>query len=617
MPILELTFESGEDSLSVRRFTVHEAVSSLFDVSIVARSPNEDIDLESIVGRAAGFLLVDQTLQARAWSGVVAEMEQVRVEAPTAAGIGLSTYFIRIVPVMWLLGHRSNNRIFHKSTVPQIVQKILSEYGIEPKLKLAETHQEHEYRVQYGETDLAFVSRLLEEEGISYYFGQGAGEGGSLKSELTLTDRPQSSGEVRPPVPYADNPNETGGNPHVTSVHLSHRVRPGRATHRDYDFEKPDYLLLGSSEKSKPPEDMYEQYVYEHGIFTEEKPGKTRADIHIESRRKDKRSVSYHSNVFTLSPGSLFTMLDHPRPDLDPGKKLLVIEASMDGTATGAWNLSGQAVFADVPYRPAQSTRRPVIHGLQSAIVVGPKGEEIHTDEHGRVRVQFHWDREGKFDEHSSLWLRVSHGWAGAAYGMFALPRIGHEVLVAFWEGNPDEPVVVGRAYNQKMRVPYKLPDEKTKSTWRTDSSPHSNGFNEIMFEDKAGKELVYIQAQKDLNKLVKHNETERTGVNRSIIVGVNRNSTIGVNDSTLVGKKYSVAMVTPKELHILKGQEPEVTPTTTLMEMEDGKITLTTGKATIEIDGPDITLKADGDINLKAGGDVVIHGGPFVKINC
>ncbi len=615
MPILELSFESGEDSLSVRRFTVHEAVSSQFDVSIVARSPNEDIDLETIVGKAAGFLLVDQTLAARAWTGIVAEMEQIRVEAPTGAGIGLSTYFLRIVPVMWLLGQRRNNRIFHKSTVPAIVQKVLGEYAITPKLKLSEPHPEHEYRVQYGETDLAFVSRLLEEEGISYFFGQTGGEG-AIKSELVLTDKPQL-GEARPPIPYADNPNETGGNAHDTSVHISHRVRPGRATHRDYDFEKPDYLLLGNSEKAKAPEDIYEQYVYEHGIFTEEKPGKIRADIHLESRRRDKRSVTYHSNVFTLSPGVLFTMLDHPRPDLGPDKKLLVLEASIDGTATAEWSMSGHAVFADVPYRTAQSTPRPVIHGLQSAIVVGPKGEEIHTDEHGRVRVQFHWDREGKYDEKSSCWLRVSHGWAGAAYGMFALPRVGHEVLVAFWEGNPDEPVIVGRAYNQKMRVPYKLPDEKTRSTWRTDSSPNSNGFNEIMFEDKAGRELVYIQAQKDLNKLVKHNESERTGANRTVIVGANRSSIVGVNDATLVGKKHSVAMVTPKELNILKGADPDVTPTTTMIEMVDGKITLTTGKATVEIDGANILLKADGDINLKAGGDVVIHGGPFVKINC
>jgi type VI secretion system secreted protein VgrG len=615
MPILELSFESGEDTLSVRRFSVHESVSGLFDVSIIARSPNEDIDLESIVGKSAGFLLVDQVLTARAWTGIVAEMEQVRAEAPTAAGIGLSTYFIRIVPVMWLLTQRKNNRIFQKQTIPQIVQKILGEYGITPKLTLAEEHPEHEYRVQYGETDFAFVSRLLEEEGISYFFGQKGGDKG-LTSELVLKDRPQT-GDARPPIVSTDNPNEAGANEYVTGLHISHRVRPGRATHRDYDFEKPDYLLLGNSEKSKAPEDLYEQYVYEHGIFTEDKPGKTRADIHLESRRRDKRTVSFHSNVFGLAPGVLFSVLDHPRPDLTPDKKLLVIEASLEGTATAEWSLSAHAVFTYVPYRPAQTTPRPVIHGLQSAIVVGPKGEEIHTDEHGRVRVQFHWDREGKFDDKSSCWLRVSHGWAGAAYGMFALPRVGHEVLVAFWEGNPDEPVVVGRAYNQKVRVPYKLPDEKTKSTWRTDSSPNSNGFNEIMFEDKAGRELVYIQAQKDLSKLVKNNESERTGANRTVIVGANRSSVVGANDSTLVGAKYSVAMVTPKDLKILKGQDPDITPTTTMIEMVDNKITLTTGKATVEIDGANILLKADGDINLRAGGDVVIHGGPFVKINC
>jgi type VI secretion system secreted protein VgrG len=189
-------------------------------------------------------------------------------------------------------------------------------------------------------------------------------------------------------------------------------------------------------------------------------------------------------------------------------------------------------------------------------------------------------------------------------------------VLVSFWEGNPDQPLVVGRVYNNKTRVPYKLPDEKTKSTWKSDSSPHSNGFNEIMMEDKAGKELVYIQAQKDLSKLVKHNEEERTGANRTMIVGANRSSIIGAADGTLVGAKYTVMMAKPKELHILKLGAPEVEQLKTSIEMVEGKITFTTGQATVELDGSKITLKADGDIKIKAGGDVIIHGGPFVKIN-
>jgi type VI secretion system secreted protein VgrG len=589
-------------------------MSTPFSVSTIARSPKEDIDLESIVGHAAGFLMVGSLGRARVWTGVVSHMEQLEVEQPTPGALGLSTYLIQIVPSLWLLTQRRGNRIFQKMTIPAIVEKILGEYGIKPKTKLAGEHPEHEYRVQYAETDFAFISRLLEEEGITYFFSDGQGEKGQV-SDLVLHDNPQTA-KARPPVLYVDNPNQSGQNEFATKVHLSHQVRPGSTMIRDYDFEKPNYKLVGRAEKVAP-EDFYEQYLYEHGAFKVDAEGKRRAEVYLQSERRTKRNVTYESNAFDLAPGTVFSMDHHPREDLDPGKTLLVVEALIEGTPEGEWSLSGEAAFANYPYRPPQRTPRPRISGLQSAIVVGPKGEEIHTDEYGRVRVQFHWDRDGQYDDKSSCWIRVSQGWAGTAFGMIAIPRIGQEVLVSFWEGNPDEPIIVGRVYNNKTRVPYKLPDEKTKSTWKSNSTPNSTGFNEIMFEDKAGKELVFMQAQRDLSKLVKRNETERTGANRTIVVGANRSSVIGAVDTTLVGAKYSLAMVTPKKLHIEQMGEPEVEPLTTMVEMIDNKITLTTGKATVVLDGATITLKADGDIKIGAGGEVIIHGGPFVKINC
>jgi type VI secretion system secreted protein VgrG len=615
MAVLELSFECKEDTLSVRSFTVHEGLSKLFEVSIVARSPNEDVDLDAIVGKSAGFLMMGGTMVPHAWTGVVSHMEQVEVEAPRPGAMGLSTYALRIVPSMWLLTQRRENRIFQHMTVPAIVEKILGEYGIKPQKKLAEAHPEHEYRVQYGETDFAFVSRLLEEEGISFYFVQVSGEQG-IKSELVLNDRPHAN-DARGPLRYVDHPNEAAKKEFITNVHVGHGVRPGRFTIRDFDFTKPDFVLLGNAEKAKAPEDFYEQYLYEHGAFVDDKAGKTRADIALQAQRRTKRVVTYEGNAFDLAPGVVFPMDGHPRADLAPSKKLLVLDTTTRGTATGEWTMSGSAAFAAEPHRPAQSTQKPTISGVQSAVVVGPKGEEIHTDEHGRVRVQFHWDRDGKFDDKSSCWIRVSQGWAGAAYGMMTIPRIGQEVLVSFWEGNPDEPVIVGRVYNNKNRVPYKLPDEKTKSTWKSDSSPNSSGFNEIMFEDKKGQELVFVQAQKDLSKLVKHDETERTGATRTIVVGKDRSSIVAAVDTTLVGEKYQLVIVKPKELNIAKMAEPEVEAKETMIEVVDQRITMTTGKATVELDGDTITLKADGNIKIKAGSDVVVHGGPFVKINC
>jgi type VI secretion system secreted protein VgrG len=614
MAILRLAFESGEQTLEVRHFSVHETMSAPFTATIVARSSKEDIDLESLVGKAGALFTMGNLAAARAWTGVVSHAEQIDVEPPTATSHGLSTYLLRIVPTLWLLTQRRGNRIFQKMSIPAIVEKILGEYDIKPKKKLSEPHPDHEYRVQYNETDFAFVSRLLEEEGLSYWFGQTQGQKG-LVSELVLCDAP-TRGEARPPVRNAENPNQPGNNEWICRVHIAHQVRPGATIIRDYDFEKPKFLLRGDSEKHKK-EDFLEQYVYEHGAFVDPNVGKRRADILLEAERRTKRHVSYEANAFDLAPGVIFSIDNHPREDLDPGKKLLVLEALHEGTPDGEWTLSGEATFVDVPHRPAQRTPRPKINGLQSAFVVGPKGEEIYTDEYGRVKVQFHWDRDGKYDENSTCWIRVSQGWAGAAYGMMTIPRIGQEVLVGFWEGNPDEPVIVGRLYNGKNRVPYKLPDEKTKSTWKTNSSPTSGGFNEIMFEDKAGKELLFMQAQRDLSKLVKRNETERTGANRTMVVGANRSSVVGAVDTTLVGSKYVLVMAKPKDLRVEQMGEPDVEKQETMIEMVDQRITMTTGKATIVLDGGTITLKADGDIKLKAGGEVVIHGGPFVKINC
>jgi type VI secretion system secreted protein VgrG len=233
------------------------------------------------------------------------------------------------------------------------------------------------------------------------------------------------------------------------------------------------------------------------------------------------------------------------------------------------------------------------------------------------VRVQFHWDREGQLDERSSCWIRVSQGWAGAAYGMMAVPRIGQEVLVAFWEGNPDQPVIVGRVYNGHNPVPYALPEHKTRSTWKTRSSPGSDGFNEIMMEDLAGKELMSIQAERDLSKLVKRDEVERTGGSRTILVGGARSSVVGDDDTLLVGERFTLAMAKTGDLAVLSPGTAEVEALPTLLEMAPDRITLTTGKATVVVDGSTIILKADGDIRIRAGGEVQITGGPFVKINC
>ncbi len=612
MGILELTFACGENSLSVRRFSVREAMSTLFEVSIVARSPHEEVDLDAIVGKSASFRIVSglahARLGARRWQGVCKRLEQIQAEER-----GLSTYELTIVPSFWLLTQRRNHRIFQRLSIPSIVDAILSEWEIKPTWRIDRaSYPALEYRVQYGESDFAFTTRLLEEAGIAYFFADDDKDG----TRLVLADRPQTA-EIRPglPIPCVDNPNEAAEREFVTKVRIAQEIRPGRYTVRDFDFRaKPSYQLLGAADPAPAPEDRYEQYHYVPGGFVDdkgaardaEKAGRATATKGLEGVRASQREVAFRTNALDLAPGVVFAMAGHVRADLAPDKTLLVDRIELDGTEGGQWTMVGRAVFASRPYRPARRTEKPQIQGVQSALVVGPKGSEIHTDEYGRVRVQFHWDRHGAFNEQSSCWMRVSQGWAGGAYGMIAIPRVGHEVLVGFFEGDPDQPIVVGRVFNSATRVPYNLPEHQTVSTWKSDSSPGGGGFNELKFEDAKGKELVYVQAERDLEKLVKHDETETTGNNRSISVAVNRTTNVGAIDNTVVGALHSTHMLP------LSGGVP------TGWEMVDKRIHFTTGDASITLEGPNITLKAKGKIFVHStDDDVELLGGPWVKINC
>ena len=254
------------------------------------------------------------------------------------------------------------------------------------------------------------------------------------------------------------------------------------------------------------------------------------------------------------------------------------------------------------------------MQGTQSAIVTGPSGkDEIHTDEFGRVRVQFHWDRYNNYDDKSSRWMRVTQDWAGAGWGTWLCPRIGHEVLVAHYDGDPDHPVVCGRVYNEFNKVPYELPKHKTRSTWKTDSTPTADGLNEIMFEDKKGEELFYLQAQKDLDKYVKSYETERTLKDRMQIVGHDRTAIVGHLDATMVGKRRMMQIMrTPVEgdLKIQEQEEPKVTFEKTTVDMTEERIIFTTGRASVALDGKNIRLEASGNITVHSKkGEITIDG--------
>jgi type VI secretion system secreted protein VgrG len=677
MSQLQLTVASGEE-LSVRRFSAQESTSALFSVSVWARATSPEIDLEAIVGKPASLHVMHgarfiRGMGARTWKGVCAFAEQIQAE-PT----GLSTYYLRIVPRMYLLTQRRNYRIFQHLNIPDIVDKILGEWGVEREWKATRgNYPKLEFKVQYGESDYTFVSRLLEEAGIAFVFADPDASGTKLVLDDALHSR-----DARPTLPYADNPNQAAEKEFITRVRLSHEVRPGAHTLRDYDFRNPGFPLFAEAPKAKGPEDFYEQYQYKPGGFLIEKGpgdtpvaddqgvyryvqsyGKDKAVHLLGGERAGKRSVNYGTNAYDLYPGALLTIGHHPHEELKDSERLLVLETSIEGSPDNEWSATGRAVFASEPYLPPQRTPKPDVVGVQSATVVGPAGQEIHTDEFGRVRVQFPWDREGKFDEHSSCWIRVSQGWAGTGFGMLVLPRIGQEVLIGFLNGDPDQPVVVGRVFNAVEQVPYKLPDHKTRSTWKSDSSLGHGGFNEIMFEDLKTKELIYVQAEKDLRKLVKNDETitigrhrqkyvlqnetettgvdrvEHTGVNRTEITDKNRLTVVGVDSLKLVrGDEYEIT--DGKMMVLVRGDQDVVVKQDKRERVEgsshlkvrgkqnrkiDGKYSLTVGKDQHIRVTKNHALDVSQDIHLKAGSALVVEAtqdltlkgpGGFIRID-
>jgi hypothetical protein len=360
----------------------------------------------------------------------------------------------------------------------------------------------------------------------------------------------------------------------------------------------PSFELLGTAAAAAGVEQQLEEYDYVPGAFLvasesgdstphADDRGRYRADPaegqamarrRLDARRSEALVCSFKTNAIDLAPGVVFSMCWHPQRELWEDRHLLVVAATMTSTTGAALELACEARSVDVPFRPALVTPRPKVQGIESATVVGPRGEEIHTDEFGRVRVQFHWDREGRMDEASSCWIHVSQSWGGAMFGGINLPRVGQEVLVDFLGGDPDRPVVVGRVFTNLQRVPYKLPENKTQSGWKSASTGNTGGYNEIMFEDAAGKELVRVQAERDLQKLVKHDER--------VTIGHNRSTFVRAIDATTVGDTHVVMIAPPGEGGLA---------TSSSITMTDKKIVLDTGAgARVVMDHDRITIEAD-----------------------
>jgi type VI secretion system secreted protein VgrG len=547
----------GKDVLLLSGFRGAEGLSCLFSFELNLLSENHKIPFEDIIGKSVTISIDLADGDKRAFNGIIARFSQGRGSGEAGGGEAgpdsrFSHYRATLVPWLWLLTMTADSRIFQKLSVPQIVEKIFQEKGFSDfKLKLHGSYAKREYCVQYRETDFNFISRLLEEEGVYYYFEHETG-----KHTMIIADDPQEHEHC--PKQETARYQLTGGGlleeDVIRSLEKVQEIRPGKFSLNDYNFEIPNTgLEVNVPGKYKLGPGEREIYDYP-GSYAKKTEGDRLAKIRMEEEEAKVTTLHGSSSCRAFTSGYRFTLLQFYRDDLNNKDYVL---SGLHHEANQGLENDAELVYAnqftcipfDVPYRPPRVTPKPVVRGGQTAIVVGPSGEEIYTDEHGRVKVQFHWDREGRKDEKSSCWMRVSQLWAGAGWGAMYIPRIGHEVIVDFLEGDPDQPIITGRVYHGTNKPPYALPAEKTKSTIKSDSSLGSGGSNEFRFEDKKGSEEVYLHGQKDWtiaiendkNQTVGHDETLSVGHDQTIKVGNNRTKSVGVDQSESVGSNKSI----------------------------------------------------------------------------
>ncbi|MEM1412462.1 MAG: type VI secretion system tip protein TssI/VgrG [Pseudomonadota bacterium] len=541
-----------QGQVAIKSMTGTESLGQLFRYDLDLISDDPDIDFDSIVGKR---VTIEIELQegVRNIDGFVTEFRF------TGAHDEYAHYVATVRPWLWFLTRTSDCRIFQQGqdgikTVPDIIKAVFRQNGmVDFEEELTGTYRDWIYCVQYRETDFNFISRLMEQEGIFYYFRHEAG-----KHTLVLSDdhtvHPTIPGPG--PVPYWRGSLGVRAEKEdcLQTLEVGREIKPSNYAVNDFDFSNPKLNLLKKAEKSR-------SHAYEFStpeIY--DYPGEYQVPDDGQNyvgHRMDELACGYERVMVTgpcrlLAPGCLMTLEDHPRSDQN--RDYLVISATFSCENGGFYTGTGaeltytcQAELMDTrePYRSPRVTPKPVVQGCQTAIVVGPESEEIHCDEYGRVRVQFHWDRYGTMDENSSCWIRVSQAWAGKEWGSMHIPRIGQEVIVSFLEGDPDQPIITGRVFNGDNMPNWGLPGSKTQSGIVSRSTPGGgpSNYNELRMEDAIGNELLSIQAEKDEKILVKNDKTENVGHDETIGIGNDRTEKVGNDETRTVGNNETVTV--------------------------------------------------------------------------
>ena len=561
--LMEISTPLGPDELLFLRMHAREEVSRLFEYEIDLLSKKGDIDPDKILAKSVTVKLELPERKTRHFNGYVTRFAQVGMHGR------FHLYRAKVRPWLWFLTRGANCRIFQELTVPEILKKVFDECSIQNvKLDgLTASYAKRDYCVQYRESDFNFVSRLMEDEGICYFFQHADG-----KHKLVLADSYSAHApfEGYAKIPFSGLERTTRAEKeYIHQWSFEREVQPGKFVLDDYDFEKPKSELMVKTNQKRGHE-LAEFEVYDYpGGYVKTGDGDHYVRTRMEESHYQFELAEGQTNARGLATGFLFEITGHARGDQNREYLVLSGDYELEFTEYEAMENPGAryacrftALNSRQAFRPRRSTRKPFVQGPQTAVVVGPSGDEIYTDKYGRVKLHFHWDRLDKSDENSSCWTRVSHPWAGKNWGMVAIPRIGQEVVVDFLEGDPDRPLITGRVYNADQMPPWDLPANKTQTGILTRSSKGGSGSNAnaIRFEDKKGEEQLWIHAEKnqdievendethwvghdrrktidhDETTHVKHDRTETVDNNETITIGVDRTEQVGNNETITIG---------------------------------------------------------------------------------
>lgn len=535
----------GPDVLLLRGFTGQESISRLFSFELDLLSTDPEIKFENIIGQKATIRVKLGKEKERYFHGVISRFMQ------TGSDVGLANYRATMVPSLWFLTRTADCRIFQGKKIPDIIQEIFKENGItDIKTVLKAAYEPRDYCVQYRETDFNFVSRLMEQYGIFYFF-----EHEEKKHTVVLSDDLSSHQPCSEQSTVSWNPqgSDSLDEDVITGFQWEETFRSGKYAVTDYNFETPSTSLRAEvkTQIEVGGNGKYEIYDYP-GEYGKKAEGDAVAKIRMQEEEAQYRVMSGSGTARVFTTGYQFTLQDYVRKDVNGDYVLTQVrhvasignayttEAAGAGAESDYTN-SFTCIPAKRPFRPPQVTPKPMVQGPQTAVVVGKSGEEIWTDKYGRVKVQFHWDRYGKKNESSSCWVRVSQNWAGKQWGAMFIPRIGQEVIVEFLEGDPDQPIITGRVYNAEEMPPYALPANQTQSGVKSNSSKGGGGSNELRFEDKKGSEEIYLHGQKDWNIVIENDKGQSVGHDETLSVSNNRTKTVGVDQSETIGSNKAI----------------------------------------------------------------------------